>query len=786
MPFTSNPKPSRWENIPLSLKGLVVVAIPLVALIVAGATTGFIIRQQEQAQAALQESVLVYTAIDHLLERVKDSSTQAGAFLRTGDHIWLDDMQRTMQEISVELTTLEVRVASNPSLSPLLGQVTESIREQLRIQSGLIANRQNPSGNLVTPDSRLLVRQHETLVWSIQKDLLLLKALEETQFDDLGLQMHQKARALHLSLWWSLGAGALGGVMAMILFTTGISRRMHLLAENARNLAQGGSPWEHLPGADEIGRVGLVLSEARRLLTEREDQLRRTTSFLERLIASGPGVVVRQELTGPSIGYVSPNVERVLGYAPDQFQSEMGRLSDFLHPEQRDERIAQTVEELLSSGQATFEHRVRHQDGSYRWMYATVHVESGDNGEPESLLVYGMDITDRKAAEAVLSQARAEAEAANRAKSEFLSRMSHELRTPLNAILGFSQLLEMSPLSDDDRESVQHILKAGDHLLSLINEVLDIARIESGRITLSPEPVHVGSLVSEVLALMSPVAGGRHVTLAAEPCDCFVMADRQRLQQVLLNLIANGIKYNRSGGKVVISCIATAEDGARIAVTDTGWGIPAEKQSRLFTAFDRLGADQAGVEGTGIGLMLSKGLVDIMGGEMGFESEEGKGSTFWIDLPLTDGPVARHLRANNLPESTPPGGRPYARQRRLLYIEDNLSNLNLIERVLRQRADIELISAMQGRIGLALAEQHEPDLILLDLHLPDVPGLEVLLELTDNPLTRNIPVVVVSADASPGLIERLNEAGATEYLTKPLDIAQFLTLMDRIMTEAGD
>jgi PAS domain S-box-containing protein len=379
-------------------------------------------------------------------------------------------------------------------------------------------------------------------------------------------------------------------------------------------------------------------------------------------------------------------------------------------------------------------------------------------------------------------RAEEEADRANRAKSDFLSRMSHELRTPLNGILGFAQLLEMESLPADQEESVTHILKAGRHLLGLINEVLDISRIEAGRLQLSLEPVPVGETLRGAVDLVRPLAAQRDIALVAEVADDHrhVLADRQRLQQVLLNLLSNAVKYNRTRGAVAVSCEERSGGRLRMLVTDTGHGISPDKIERLFTPFDRLGAEGAGIEGTGLGLALSKHLVEVMGGTLDVTSQVGVGSTFAVEFPLTTAPAD----ALKLPAASPTVQAERGEGRMVvLYIEDNVSNLRLVEQVLGRRPQTTLLSAMQGQLGLDLAREHRPDLILLDLHLPDVPGDEVLRRLREEPQTRGIPVVILSADATPGQVERLLAAGAQAYLTKPLDVRQLLALVDQRMSQ---
>ncbi len=393
------------------------------------------------------------------------------------------------------------------------------------------------------------------------------------------------------------------------------------------------------------------------------------------------------------------------------------------------------------------------------------------------------DITERKQSEEALKAATAEAERANAAKSEFLSRMSHELRTPMNSILGFGQLLEMDELNVEQTQGVQQILKAGRHLLELINEVLDIARIESEQMPVEIETVPVVETLMGALELVRPLAAARGIELRDDcgtDAGLFVLADRRRLKQVLLNLLANAVKYNRDGGAATLSCAATAAGRLRIAISDTGPGLAPEQISRLFTPFERLGAEQSGIEGTGLGLALSKRLVEAMGGEISVQSVVGEGSTFAVELPLAQEQTALSQASHDSPATA--ARQPVEAgetQAVVLYIEDNPANFGLVQNILRHRSEIKLLAAMRGSAGLALAQRHRPDLILLDFHLPDMSGDEVLLRLRAEARTRDIPVIVVSADATPHRIEQMQAAGVVEYLTKPLDVKQFLTVLDK-------
>lgn len=419
---------------------------------------------------------------------------------------------------------------------------------------------------------------------------------------------------------------------------------------------------------------------------------------------------------------------------------------------------------------------------------AVLEFFSKDEISPDSFLLDAMAnigtqlgrVFERKQAEADVFRAKEEAERANLAKSEFLSRMSHELRTPMNAILGFAQLMEMEAHTEDDRESVEQILRAGRHLLALIDEVLDIARIEAGRMTLSLEPVGIGGVLQETQDMVRQMAAEHRVRLRVESCERHVQADQQRLKQVLLNLLSNAIKYNREGGSVTITCEERPQSRLRIAVADTGRGIAPEKLQRLFTPFDRLDAELEGMaDGTGLGLSLSKGLVEAMGGTLGVQSIAGEGSTFWLDLPLAAAPMHEEESVDDASEAGAAETREV--ESTVLLIEDNLSNVRLIERVLTQRPGIRLLAAMQGRLGLELAEQHRPDLILLDVHLPDLRGDQVLEQLRRAAPLRDVPVVVISADATERQTRRLLDAGARDYLSKPLDVRRLLDVLDEAL-----
>jgi signal transduction histidine kinase len=379
---------------------------------------------------------------------------------------------------------------------------------------------------------------------------------------------------------------------------------------------------------------------------------------------------------------------------------------------------------------------------------------------------------------ALANARRREAEVANLAKSEFLSRMSHELRTPLNAVLGFAQLLGFRGLGPTESTYVDQISKAGRHLLGLINEVLDLSRIETGELGLAPEPVQLRTSIEDAVSLVAPLAGERSISIRWEGgplCDSYVEADRQRLSQVLLNLLSNAVKYNREGGTIAVTLARRAEH-LRICVADSGHGMSAEQLGQLFVPFERLGAEQTSIEGSGLGLALSRNLVEAMRGQIEVESEVGLGSRFTIELPLTDPPEedpVEHAVSAIQADGSVVGT--------VLCVEDNEANYQVVQGAFAHRPGLELAWAPDARTAVELSRQMAPSLILLDVHLPDGTGENLLVELRARAELRDVPVIVISADATAHQERRLRAAGANDYLTKPIDVRRLLAIVDRLM-----
>jgi PAS domain S-box-containing protein len=404
-----------------------------------------------------------------------------------------------------------------------------------------------------------------------------------------------------------------------------------------------------------------------------------------------------------------------------------------------------------------------------------------DYGDIIGYLLIGTDNSVRKRVELELNQAMAAAEKANQAKSDFLSSMSHELRTPLNAILGFAQLVESgSPVpTPAQKRNVEQILKAGWYLLELINEILDLALIESGRLTLSAEPVSLSDVMLECRAMIEPQAQKRGISMTFPQFETsrFVQADRTRVKQVLINLLFNAVKYNRPQGTVAMECSLRPPHSIRISVRDTGAGLSTEQLAQLFQPFNRLGKETSAEEGTGIGLVMTKRLVELMGGTIGADSTVGVGSVFWIELSLTSAPQfaaeeIEHvaLAAPQLPDGTP--------LRTLLYVEDNPANLELVEQLIARRPDLRLLSAVDATSGIEFARAYHPEVILMDINLPGISGVEALKVLRLDPATAHIPIIAVSANAIPRDIEKGLAAGFFSYITKPIKVNQFMDALD--------
>lgn len=395
------------------------------------------------------------------------------------------------------------------------------------------------------------------------------------------------------------------------------------------------------------------------------------------------------------------------------------------------------------------------------------------------------DITKQRQIQERLQAAKRKAEEANRSKSEFLSRMSHELRTPMNGILGFGQLLKLSPLQSRQHQNVDRILKAGNHLLDLINEVLDLSKVEAGALNLSLEPVRLIHIIDETLELTQSLAKEKAITISVDasiPKDLHLKADRQRIKHVLLNLVSNAIKYNVEHGAVLLKAQPKADKIWSIQVADTGLGIPEDQRPHVFVPFERLEATNSDIEGTGLGLALSQKLVQAMNGKIGLHANKPQGCVFWLEFEQTDSlDQVRSSYSSANENQTLESNEVFKGS--VLYIEDNIENLQLVEQVMESRPNVTLSSTTHEMEGVRMAKEDQPDLIILDLHLPDCHSREVLQQLRKTETTQNIPILVLSADAMNATVNEMLELGANRYLTKPLNILSFLDALDQHLSK---
>jgi PAS domain S-box-containing protein len=461
------------------------------------------------------------------------------------------------------------------------------------------------------------------------------------------------------------------------------------------------------------------------------------------------------------------------------------------------ERAEASIKQVLSRKKvANLELTARARDGKETVVSYNATTFYDRDRRLQGVFAAARDITERKRLDQVLQEKNVElesatdlAEKANLAKSDFLSSMSHELRSPLNAILGFGQLMESDspPPTPSQKESIAQILQAGWHLLKLINEILDLAKVESGQVPLSREPVSLAEVMLECQGMIEPQAQQRDIKLTFPLFDMpyYVHADRTRVKQVLINLLSNAIKYNREHGTLEVKCTASTPERIRVSITDTGAGLSPEQLAQLFQPFNRLGQEAGGEEGTGIGLVVAKRLVELMGGIIGVESTVGVGSVFWFELISVAEPHLSTEVSEAAALAQPHVPRGARLHNTLLYVEDNPANLKLVEQIIARHPDIRLLSAVNGNSGIEIARASQPDVILMDINLPGINGFEALKILRSDPATAHIPVIAVSANAMPLDVERGMKAGFFRYITKPIKVNEFMEALNVALEFAG-
>lgn len=767
------PVSRRFLDQPLAHKGLIVIAVPLICFLIALASVFFADRETRRAENYVRVTLAIQSDILELHALLAEAASGVRGFLLTGNEAFLAPFEKASAELPAVLAGMRPRIRDSEQIARL-NEMEPLVKQKVQ---GLSALRDS-SGERKPDDIRKTLVDNKALL-----DTLRTKIDEMREREDFLLAVRTDAadtirdRSQWITLFGAL-FGLLGSVSAIILMSNGIVRRVGSLRKAADKLASG-QEFGPIPAAgDELGELAKALQEASGLLKAREDALRESEERF-RLLVDGVhdyGIFGLDE-TGNVVSW-NVGAERIKGYKADEVIGT--HFSRFYPEETRLTHPAQELAQAVNHGRVEDEGWRIRKNGERFWANVVVTALKDEHGNSRGFSKITRDMTDRKKAEEALQAARLEAERASRAKSEFLSRMSHELRTPLNSILGFGQILEMDIEDPDTQFSVKQILTAGRHLLSLIDEVLDIARIEAGRMELSLDTIDVGDVLAEAMALAHPLAEDRGIGLhfdGTQLGQTFADADRRRLLQVLLNLLSNAIKFNRRGGAVRIVGRCEQLQMLTIDICDTGPGISSDGLERLFQPFERLGEDRNATDGTGLGLALSRHLMEAMGGSLHLAQTSPQGTVFSLRLPIgTGGEIAQEAQSEHTITLAPSGNKIAS----VLCIEDNRQNLELIENVMTRHFGCHVMTAILGELGLALAREHAPDLILLDLDLPDMSGLDVLQRLRGDPKTLAIPVIVISADATEASRQRAMAVEATTYLTKPLDLRLFMKTVEDI------
>lgn len=768
-----------WANRPLATKGLVVVAVPLLIFLGSVAALYAISRLESRAEKDVRLTIAIQNDVNEVHALLAEASSGVRGYLLTGEPRFLEPY-KAAERIVPEVTGRLRASVRDPEAAARLARIEVLAGQKREGLALLLAARERTGANIVgDPAIAAGLAANKQALDALRGEI---EGMQERERELLAARQ-DRLDAVRRNGLIATGvltfAGLVASLFAVFLFSSGIVRRVQRLESDAVRLAEGQALVSRGGERDEIGLLAERMLEASRLLRAREQALREGEERF-RLVIEGVRDygIFALDTQGHVVSW-NTGAQRIKGWTGEEV---LGRHFSVFYPgEDARERSMQNLADAVQGGRTEDEGwRVR-KDGSRFWANVVITALYDEAGELRGFSKVTRDITERRRAQEALELARQEAEQASAAKSLFLSRMSHELRTPLNAILGFAQLLELdrARAGGADRASIEQILRAGRHLLALIDEVLDIARIEAGKLGLTIAPVEVTGVVAEAVGLSLPEAESRGIVLVNATGELPpVAADQRRLLQVLLNLLSNAIKYNREGGDVTI----TARSGAgqvRIEVADTGIGIEAGQVGELFQPFTRLAAGAARSEGTGLGLSLSRALVEAMDGRIGYapRTDGREGACFWFELPC----AGEAALPDPLPRAALPANIAEPRQITILLVEDNLANAQLIEAVVaRHLPQARLVSAMQARLGLDLARRHRPDLVLLDLHLPDRDGDWVLGELAE--ALPELPVILLTADAIAAQAD-WRACGACAVLAKPIDVPALLAAMDQALLE---
>jgi len=746
---------------------LLAVAALLVALVAALSFWAF--SQIETSSAARKQTFGLIIRADALLSDLADAETGQRSYSLTGNEAFLEPYLAVRDRIGGQLNEFRPLVSSSAALkhldalAPWLAAKLSHLSQTIEL-----SRRQGMSASLAAESSV----QGKRLMDSFRAETHGLIQVEEGALARQDADIQSSMRRLFALI---VTAGVLAFLLALSFAWLIYQETQHKL----NNLL-------HV----ETQRLLEIQEETNKQLQLTNSNLHVSEERLAVTLNSIDDAVIATDAEG-RVTLLNPLAERLTGWTrAEAFHRPVEEVFNLINADTR-EPYPVPVRETLTHGMtlSLANHTiVIARDGSECHIADSCAPIRDRQGYVVGAVLVFRDVTERKRLDqtmqdknAELENARSVADKANLAKSEFLSSMSHELRTPLSAILGFAQLMDSAspPPTVSQKRSIEQILKSGWYLLDLINEILDLALVESGKLSLSLEPVSLTGVMHECRAMMEPHAQKRGISVVFPRFETpyFVNADRTRMKQVLINLLSNAVKYNTVGGTVVVDYNASTPGRIRVSVKDSGAGLSPEKLAQLFEPFNRLGQGTNGEEGTGIGLVVSKRLVELMGGVIGAESAVGEGSVFWIEFDLTSEPQFAAGSAKLAPVAKTPV-QAGARVRTLLYVEDNPANLMLVEDLIARRADLRLLSAVDGVSGIELAHTSRPDVILMDINLPDISGIEVLRILTQDSTTAHIPVVALSANAMPRDIEKGLKAGFFRYLTKPIKVNEFMDTLD--------
>jgi len=720
-------------------------------------------RQIERAGALRQQAYIELVQAARFLSSLKDAETGYRGFLLTRDEAFLQPYRMVRDTLGPSLASLRQSTASaaarghlenaEPLVSASLAAMDEGIalRRRLDFAPAAMTARAN---------------QGKRLMDQLRAELQGFTRIEEGELAAQAAAYQERLRTL---LGVIIAASVLTLVLALLI--------AYLFNQEAQRRVRNRALLETRRSLEQQTALNLALQQAHATLQASREKLHRTEESFRLMVESVVDcAIVMLDPDGRVLTWNS-GAQRIKGYTAEEI---VGQSFDrFYSPEDVAGGSARrTLDAVRAQGRfETQGWRVR-KDGSLFWASVILTAIRDQDGVLHGFAKLTQDLTERRRAEGELHEARETAERASLAKSNFLSSMSHELRTPLNAILGFAQLMDTGtpPPLPAQKASLAHILKAGWHLLALVNEILDLAKVESGQVSMSREPVSLTEVLAECRDMVGPQAAGRGHALdfPAGALPLFVLADRTRLKQVLLNLLSNAIKYNAPQGAVTVRCCESRPGHVRVEVRDQGPGLRPEQVAQLFQPFNRLEEEAGLKEGTGIGLVVAKRLVELMEGSIGVESAVGQGSTFWFELLAAGEPRLPEPGAGT---PAPALAAPGAPARLVLYVEDNPANLVLMEKIIARHPGLRLLGAVDGASGLELARSALPEVILMDINLPGMSGFETLRHLRADPATAHIPVIALSANAMAGDHDRGLRAGFRSYLTKPIKVPEFVAAL---------